>query len=422
MTRQIFREAALRRLGNADRLDRPSRLVRPQAWLALAVLIAGCGGALAWTLAARAPVKVNGQGILFEEGLLMDVVAAVPGRIAELMLEPGATVRTGQLIARIDRPDLDLDIAKARADLNDSRSRYVEIERFHRENEAREVQTEEARLESLKVSQRHVARRVQLLEEKAKGIQDLSQRNLVVRDRLIEAELELANARERFSQLDDEGKLLAMRRQERQSKMRLALLDEQMKVNEIERRLGRLEGQRKDEQSIVSAHDGRVAEVKVSRGDVVAAGTPLATLIRANQPGAGAVALVYVSARDGRRIRKGMATEIVPTITLKEEYGFISGQVEEVSDVASTAQGMRAVLKNEQLAAKLAGDGAPIAVRVRLDVDAETATGLKWSASKGPPQRIPTGTLLASAIVVDRVPILALLAPGLDRLAVGDGR
>ena len=115
-------------------------------------------------------------------------------------------------------------------------------------------------------------------------------------------------------------------------------------------------------------------------------------------------------------VLKTVATgAIVPRVEV-DIKSRVSGVVSEVSDVAATKEGMTSALKNEQLVAKLSGEGAPIAVKVLLDEDSTTASGLNWSSSKGPAQRIPAGTLLDGAIVVERVAILTLLAPSLDRL------
>jgi HlyD family secretion protein len=367
-------------------------------------------------------VKVAGQGILFDPGVLMDVMSGSTGRIVELQLVPGTEIRAGDVIARLGRPELQLDIDKTRADIADARNRLLEIENFQEESDRREGLAEASRLQSIETSQSHVRRRVALLEEKITSVQSLLQRKLLVRDRLIETELELATARERVAQLDDEIKLIEMKRLERQSRNRLTLLEERLKLAELERRLLRLEAQLAQEESIVSPHSGRVAEVKIAVGDVVTNGAPLATLIRTGEFERNAVALIYVSARDGRRIREGMPVEIVPTTAKKEEFGFIIGEVEDVSDVAATLEGMRSVLKNEQLAARLAGDGAPIAVRVRLARDPEAPSRLRWSSSNGPPHPIPSGTLLDAAVVVERIPILSLLAPGLGSLAGAEER
>lgn len=416
MSRQIFRQAALDRLASPEQLDRPSRLVRPRGWIAFGVLAAAILGASGWAVLSRAPIKVAAAGIVFDTGQLIDVSSATPGRIMRLNVEVGDTVRDNDAVALLARPELELDLDKTRADLADARSRRGELERFYAAGEERERAAEDARLETITETQKQVTRRIALLEEKIAGIQSLLDRKLLVRERLLQAELEMSTARERHSELEDERKLVQLRRLERESKTKLALLDEQLKINELERRMKRLEAQIEQETAVKSTSNGRVAEIKVAPGDVVSGGARLMTLIREAPENGNLTAIIYVSPRDGRRVEKGMKVEIVPTTVRKEEYGYASGIVETVADVAATTEGMRSILKNEQLVAKLSGEGAPIAVEVKLEADAATPSGLKWSSSKGPPQRIAAGTLLDAKVVVDHAPVVNLVAPTLDRL------
>lgn len=415
MSQEIFRKAAFERLASPEQLDRVSQLVRPRGWIAFGAMLAVVVAAAMWGMVARAPVKVDARGIIFQEGILLDVASVTAGRIVELNLKLGSRVSEGDIIARLARFEIELDLQKTHSDLADARSRFVELRAFYADDEGRETIAEKARIDTIQDTQAQVVRRVSLLEEKVDSIRTLFDRKLVIRDRLLEAELDLANARERVLQLENEKKTIALRRLERESKTRFALLDEQLKINELERRLKRQEAQLSEEQFIRSPHAGRVVEIKANMGDVVSPGTQLVTLMREGAGGEGVIALMYVSPGDGRRVERGMPVEVVPSTVQKTEFGFIRGSVEGVSDVASTVEGMRNILKNEQLVQRLSGDGAPIAVQVRLERDPRTVTGLRWSSSEGPNRPITVGTLLSGAIVVDTVPVISLLAPGLDR-------
>lgn len=415
MSRQIFRQAALERLASPEQLDRPGKLVRPQGWMALAALAAVVAGGSAWAMLSEGPVKVAAAGILFDAGQLMDVATTTPGRIVQLNFDVGSQIKAGDVVAVLARPELELDLTKTKADLADARSRRSEIERFYGESEVRERAAEEARISSIDESQKHVTRRIALLQEKIAAIESLLARKLLVKERLIEAELEISTARERLSELEDERKLVLLKRLERDSRTKLALLDEELKINDLVRRQQRLESQAASEQAVRSVHTGTVAEIRVAAGDVVAGGAPLMTLMRPSGEEQLRTALMYVSPRDGRRIEKGMTVEVVPSTIRKEEFGTVSGIVEEVSNVAATQAGMLSVLRNEQLVSRLSGEGAPIALKVRLDSDPATPSGLRWSSSIGPNQAIPNGTLLDGKVVVDRVPIINLVAPTLDR-------
>ncbi len=180
--------------------------------------------------------------------------------------------------------------------------------------------------------------------------------------------------------------------------------------------LKRLRGRLDEDRVITSPHAGRVVEVKVNRGDVVAAGTAIAMLAPLGSEAADTLGVIYVDPADGKRILPGMQAEIVPSIYRREEYGFIRAEVVSVSPVPATVEGMRGVIKNERLVAQLSGGGAPFEVRVHFKGSAKTASGLEWSSSVGPPSPIAAGNLIEAAVLVERKPIGNLIVPGLDSL------
>ena len=195
--------------------------------------------AAAWGVVAKAPVKVDARGIVFQEGILLDIASVTAGRIVDLNLKLGSHVAEGDIVARLARFEIELDLQKTRSDLSDVRNRFAGLRAFYVDDEDRETIAEKARLDIIQDTQTQVVRRVSLLEKKVDSVRSLLDRRLVIRDRLIEAELELANARERVLQFENEKKTIALRRLERESKTRFMLLDEQLKINELQRRLAR---------------------------------------------------------------------------------------------------------------------------------------------------------------------------------------
>jgi hypothetical protein len=63
---------------------------------------------------------------------------------------------------------------------------------------------------------------------------------------------------------------------------------------------------------------------------------------------------------------------------------------------------MMLTLGNEKLVALLAGEGAPLEVKIDLITDGNTKSGYKWSSPQGPPMLINSGTLLNSSIITGR--------------------
>jgi HlyD family secretion protein len=125
----------------------------------------------------------------------------------------------------------------------------------------------------------------------------------------------------------------------------------------------------------------------------------------------GLEALVYVPAKDGKRITPGMMVQIAPATVRPEEYGLLLGKVIYVSDLPATARSMQRVLKNEALVTSLTGATPPHEVHVDLMPDLRTESGLKWSSPKGPPMKIQSGTLCDAAIIVESRRPIEMVVP-----------
>lgn len=416
MTRQIYRQAALDRLASPEQLDRPYRLVSGLGWLTLTGLVSIIVFGLAWALMSEAPVKVRAQGIVLQRGGLREIVADTAGRIETLSLAAGQVVSVGTPVAGFQRSERLREVQQAEAELVDARSRLLALQRFYKDQNTREQEAETQRLASITETRERVARRIELLQSRLDDLAGLVERKIILQARIIDAELELANARERLASLDNEATALDLRKLDRESKQRLSLLDEQLKVERLSSHLRRLRERLEEDRFITSPHAGRVVEVKVNRGDVVAAGMAIAMLAPVGSEAADTLGVIYVDPADGKRVQPGMPAEIVPSIYRREEYGFIRAEVVSVSPVPATLEGMRGVIRNERLVAQLSGGGAPFEVRVHFKVSPRTASGLEWSSSDGPPSRIAAGNLIEAAIIVERKPISNLIVPGLDSM------
>ena len=416
MTRQIYRQAALDRLASPEQLDRPYKLVGSLGWLLLLGLFAVILAGGAWAMLADAPVKVQGKGIVLQRGGLREIVSDTAGRIKTLGLVPGQVIEAGVPVVLFQRSDRLRELRQAQAALVDAQSRLAALSNFYADLHRREEEAEARRLASIAETRETIVRRRDLLEVRLKDLTSLVERKIVLQEKIIDVELDLANARERLATLDNEANALELRKLDRESKQRLALLDERLKIERQERTIARLRAGLAEDKVILSPYPGQVVEVKVNSGDVVAAGTPIAMLAPTADEAADTLGVIYVSPTDGKRIRPGMEAEIVPSIYRREEYGFIRAKVVSVSPVPATAEGMRRVVKNDRLVTQLSGGGAPFEVRVHFDRDASVPSGLQWSASKGPPGAIAAGNLIDAAILVDRKPIANLLVPGLDTM------
>ncbi len=130
---------------------------------------------------------------------------------------------------------------------------------------------------------------------------------------------------------------------------------------------------------IIAAFSGRVVELLVGPGSVVAAGDGIANLDNVSRP---LEAVVYVSAPDGKRIQPGLSVAVSPVNVSPEQFGFMRGVVRSVAPFPATSQSMMLVLANDQLVSEFAAAGAPIEVRIDLQPDSRTPSGYAWAAAR----------------------------------------
>jgi HlyD family secretion protein len=185
-----------------------------------------------------------------------------------------------------------------------------------------------------------------------------------------------------------------------------ALEQSTLRIAEGERRLELLQGQLEGASLVESPYAGRVLEVKASRGDLVGRGAPLFS-IQIDEPGSESLQVVaYVPPGTGKSVRPGMELQVSPSTSKREEYGFLIGAVEYVSEFPSTREGMKRVLANDSLVAALSGQGAPFAVYGTLLPDQTSVSGYQWSSTKGNTQGVAAGTMCAVTVILrDRSPI-----------------
>jgi len=410
---RLFRKAALDRLSSPEELDRLVTLTSPRGWVALAATSALLGLAVAWGIVGSIPTRVTGPGILVSGGgRVFDAVAPASGLLIAPAARSGETVTAGQLLARIDKVDLEQTLAHAQAVLAE---RERDLDRRSAQLD-REAQARRANFASRRAALRQVAAaaetRVQFMDTTLRGQEDIAARGFTTRQRVEETRQELAAARQKVS--DARSLLLDIDTEELDMASRAdqALSDGRDRVADARRHVAELSLQIEQTTRILSPTDGRVTEWKVAEGSRLAAGTPVVSI----ESGAGALQLMlYVPPEHGKKLKPGMDVRIAPSTVRKEEYGTLVGTVAEVSDFPSTPQGMLAVLQNDRLVQQFSAKGPPFAVRVDLARDPASATGYRWSSGGGPPMSVTSGTPAEGEVTIREQPPLAFVIPALRK-------
>ncbi|AET69244.1 NHLM bacteriocin system secretion protein [Desulfosporosinus orientis DSM 765] len=106
MEQKIFREVSLKRLSSPEQLDQLIKVTSPRGWLALVALSLLLAGAIVWSFVGSIPTKIAGQGILLNDAGVFSLTHDTSGRVLDLRFAAGDKVKKGDVIARIEQPEL----------------------------------------------------------------------------------------------------------------------------------------------------------------------------------------------------------------------------------------------------------------------------------------------------------------------------
>jgi hypothetical protein len=164
----------------------------------------------------------------------------------------------------------------------------------------------------------------------------------------------------------------------------------------------------KDGLSLTSPYAARVLAVAAAEGDHVEAGAALATL----EPRDGELeAVLYIPADEGYQVQPGMPAEVWPAAGTRGQYGGLLGKVRRAAKFPAGRADLLRQLPNEDMVRTLAEAGPSLEVVVELRRDLGTASGYKWSSSRGPNAPLYGGTPCQGRITVSRQPPIRLLLP-----------
>jgi HlyD family secretion protein len=388
----LFRKAALDKATSPEQLDLVMQVTSPMGWLAMATIAAIIFMIAIWSVVGTIPDLVEGQGVLIRGERLAEIKAAVPGTVARLNVAPDTLVQAGQVVAVInrDRSEIERKIALKQEQVNRLRSQSVaqgtSDETILAQNEGL-VAAKNGELASL--------RRQRVTQ------QDLVRRGLKPENALFEFDRRI---------IATQGELVSLQKENEAIKGRIApRLNE---VKSVEAEIEYLRGDLKETASeIKSPETGRVVEVLKSAGDKVGEGEPLVRLEQSRPTGPNAGrgfcdgnihAVIYVNGQEAGKVHPKQLARVSPADVKKEEYGYIIGTVEWVSNFAASPDDMKEKLKNDRLVQSYSEKGPVYEARVCLTSDPENkSNGLKWSSSTGPPKKISSGGLCQSSVVVD---------------------
>jgi HlyD family secretion protein len=358
---KLFRKAAMEKLSSPERLDVLMKVTSPGGWIALWAIGFLLLALVVWGVVGSIAIKVEGKGILIRGGTVLEVGSLGAGRISEILVKPGDVVKPGQVVATLSLPDLQQRIANTREEIASLTGQGVSQRAAQGAIQAR------------------LQRQAAELREKIAQQEKLAARGLITRNQVMATRQELTSTEMQLAQ----GQFTEAGMSNR--------------LDDARRQLRELETQLATNAEVKSPYEGRVIELGVNPGDLVAAGTGVATLEPVREE---IRAIIYIPAQEGKKVQPGMQAYIAPSTVQPEEYGFMLGEVKSVSDYPASPEALLRVLRNAALVETLTGRNAPIEITAALIPDSSTTSGFKWSSSSGPPMKVFSGTICSASVQV----------------------
>jgi HlyD family secretion protein len=448
--RELFRQKSLERLSSPERLDQLLAVADRKTWVPLATAGALVFGLVAWAVLAKIPVNVEGRGILTRPRKLVEFQSPGPGRVVRVEVGVGDAVRRGELLAEIERPDLEerLRLQKQKAAELTAQSRAAsdaeagsEVEsvplrgpslRDHIERSralALTLRTE--RLEGLAEDERRldarerVARELsEALHERLEGSRNLVEEELVSKAELDRAEESYLDSLERLFEIETERSALETARLEADEVYfdRLQRIAEwsfelEQEIADVHREIARLERQIREEGRVISDHDGRILEINATTGTFLETGDRLGAM-EVFDASSTLESITYFRVRDGKRLRPGMTIHVTPDTVERERFGSMRGVVRTVSPFPVSVEEAASVVGNRTVARTLIDEGFLIEVAADLRRSTEHPDRYDWTSSRGPTEvEVTAGTTTTARAAVERERPIAFVLPLLKSAA-----
>ncbi len=397
----LFRKSALDKLASPERLDVLMQVTSPQGWIALWTIALVLAGAIGWSVFGRIGERVNGQGMLIRGDGNRLIRADGAGRLENLRVKTGEPVAPRNVIANIKAESVKdtVDIARTTYDSqraeNERRKTEDQIKVNSINQQALDLDSARQKTEATLTAKRaHLVERRKMLADK------------LISNRDVDAdEQEVAGLERDALNL---GQQIATLRSNATAVMQgirggdSAVADSLLRLNEMKKSATSVF-------NVTSTFTGRIMALPKREGDVVQKDDIIAAVEETAAP---LQAAIFVSDREGPRIKKGMPVQLDMTPTVRrEQYGVLLGTVTSVGQYAATPDEVLSIIANESQAQELLKSGSKFLVRVALVQNPATPTGLGWSSSLGPTQPIAGGmTVSSGAIIVEsRRPVCRVL-------------
>lgn len=412
--KKLFRQVALERLSSPEQIDRLVEVTSARGWTALLGIGIIITMSVVWGIFGSIPTKVNGEGILIKKGGLSTLYSSASGTVSELYIANGDVIKEGDVIARLIKPEYLDRIRQNEEELENIEIKYQHF-KYNGEHDLNlQLGIHKDKKNELKQNLALLQKSAQNLSKQLGNYTNLYKEGLLTEQSTIEVRQKLNDV---LNQIDmTENAIMHQNIQAFKDKRTYEqkLEEYEYQVTLAKQKLEISKRELKMTSEILSTYDGKVVELGIEKGGLVHAGSKVLTVENAAE-GKDLQAIFFVPAVMGKQIQTRMDVQISPSITKREEFGFIKGKVLMVSEFPATAEGIKNIIDNDKLVAHFLESGTPLVVYAQLSKSDATPSGFEWSSSKGPPLVITSGTFCSTSVAVQSQAPISLVLPILKK-------
>lgn len=418
---KIFRKVSLDRLSSPDQLDTMIQITSSKGWISLLTTGLLIVAALAWGFLGSLPTKVSGMGLFIKSGGVFQIVAPSSGRIKDIYFKVGDFVDKGRLIARVEQTDLLEKINDARATLKELNDKMSLTTSSGKKEILLTKESASQKIESLKNEIKNLEKQITWLKQKEVNQKKLLSEGILTEQALLDTQKNIDSLNSQVSNTKNDLSQIEIQVFQLTTSKDIARSDLSQQISIKKREIADMIKDLEKSSNVVSPYSGQIIELSAATGTMVNIGSPLAKVELTGKNTKNLEAIVYFSAIQGKKIKRGMKAQLGPSTVRQEEYGFMLGLVTSVSEFPVSSEAMMNVLHNDSLVRSLSAGGAPIEVRADLIPDPRTPSGYKWSSGNGPKIMIGSGTMCMGNVVVEQQKPINMVIPIFKKYVLGEG-
>ncbi|MCP9859401.1 MULTISPECIES: NHLP bacteriocin system secretion protein [unclassified Cyanobium] len=344
-----------------------------------------------WFLFWPVPTEVIGRGVVIVPGGATVIDARAEGQILSLPVRVGERVSRGQTLLRLYLPTLEQQLRRQEKDLAELIRINADLDRRDQARLASARRLRDTALAQLQGNRERLDALRRVYDQKVADFRHLARREVVAplagevvasEDRAIQLDNDVADLGIRQREAIDAWETVKLGIETEAQRRRFGIHDARRAVGVTQTRLG-FDG------SLSATRDGQLLDLQVVRGQTVKPGQRLGTLgSPKGGPEAGGQALqavAYFAPADARRLRPGLAMEVVPDWNERGRFGGIRGRVSSINLLPATSEDVNTTMGNPQLAEALVRHGPVLRTEITLLSAGDTAgfDGFRWTLSRG---------------------------------------